>query len=180
MSGERHPVRVLPEVARRLDEPVPAGLRVTVGGVAGGVGTTTVTALLRAAAAWRTGPGRLEVVDGGREPWLTGPPGDVVVVVCAATPASLNDALAAARAVTGPAGLGRVVVAPVAVRGRGPGDAALLRAAADRPGCAVVPVPQDRALAAGAGTWGPGGLAAVPAVAPRAVALLAAVLDAAR
>lgn len=139
---------LVPEARRWLDAPLPAGARITVAGVAGGAGTTTVTGLLwwvlttyasRAVGLLDHGGGalhaRLPTAAPARAPELelhdAGPvalPGAPalasvapLVVVCAATGAGIDAATAAVRGlVPGPDDAARrCVVVPVATTGTG-------------------------------------------------------------
>ncbi|WP_456845863.1 hypothetical protein [Cellulomonas sp. P5_C6] len=159
-----------PEAHRWLTGPVPDGTRVVVAGVAGGVGTTTVAALV-----WRAldaaAPGRCGLLDhsggtlharaassrtGGQvvvhdlgphalaadSPALEDPSA-VVVVVCASHSAGLAAATRALEALA-PRSPGldrRALVVPVAVSGPG-------LAAREHP-ANVLALPRSRALAAG-------------------------------
>lgn len=175
------PVTLPPEAASWFGTPVPSGA-VVVGGVAGGVGTTTVARLLAAGLErWRTGPGTLTVLDAGREPWLGPLPAMPVVahvVVCGADAAGLR---AAADGLTA-LGAGGVVV-PVPVTGPGTPPGRLRRQAAEHaPWAAVVPLPRGRALAAGGPAPTGAGAADVlrdAGLARRVAALVAEVLRAA-
>lgn len=196
-----------PEAGRWLAAPAPAGTRVAVAGVAGGVGTTTVTALLWWALRDHQPVGLLDHGGGtlaARLPAHTPPaaprlvlhdvgpfaltpapalqdPGQVLVVVCAT--AALDAAAEAVAALTrGPADArARAVLVPVAVAGRSPGPVRLL-AEADALGlpCAVVPLGRHRALAAGGDVPGPGLDADVDRAHRTATALAAEVVRCAR
>lgn len=170
---------LVPESRRWLDAPLPAGARVTVAGVAGGVGTTTLTGLLwwtlttyasrsvglldhgggalhaRLPAASPTRTPDLVVHDAGPVA-LSGAPtlaaAAPLVVVCAATAAGIDAATTAVRELTPrpEEAWRRCVVVPVATTGAGlPGTA--LREHAHRQGlpAAVVPLRRSRPLAAG-------------------------------
>lgn len=182
------PVTLPPEAATWFAAPVPSGA-VLVGGVAGGVGTTTVARLLAAGLErWRTGPGTLTVLDGGREPWLGPPPALPVVaqvVVCGAGVDGLRAAaegLVALGAATG-TGVQRAVIVPVPVAGPGTPPGRLRRLAAEFGlTAAAVPLPRSRALAA----CGPSAAARGPAdplrsagLGPRVAALVVEVVRAA-
>ena len=169
-------------------------VRVVVHGVAGGVGTSTVTGLLRAVLEIRAaGPDRpvaaadgpLTVEDRGSATLLPGA-GDravVPVVVCPATVAGLAAAarLLGVRADAGPDSAPashRAVVAAVPVTGPGLDGRALLDTArgagiTDE----VVALPRSRALAAASG---PAATAVDPLLAGRLAALGAAVVRCAR
>lgn len=146
-----------PEAERWLRLPVP-DTEVTVTGVAGGVGTTTVATLLRSSLRlWRTGDGELTVTDVGIEPWLGGTelddPGTVVVVVC---PAHERGLVAAAEAVRRIAERSaddevhrRVVVAVVASSGPGCGTRRALSVAAGLTNVPVVVIGQCKEIAPG-------------------------------
>lgn len=183
------PVTLPPEAASWFGTPVPSGA-VVVGGVAGGVGTTTVARLLAAGLErWRTGPGTLTVLDAGREPWLGPLPAMPVVahvVVCGADVAGLRaaaDGLSALRAAPG-AGVPGAVVVPVPVTGPGTPPGRLRRAAGEVGlTTAVVPLLRSRALAAGgpiAGARGPADALGGAGLGPRVAALVVEVLRAAR
>ncbi|WP_225752723.1 hypothetical protein [Actinotalea sp. Marseille-Q4924] len=178
-------VLAAPEAARWLRTPVREGTGVAVVGVAGGVGVTTVTALLAVVLREWERDGDLVVRDVGRDGIPAGAadgPDVVVVVVCGATRAGIaaaDDALGDLVTRTGDAhAAGRAVVVAVPVAGRGTAPADLLAGLrAVRPGTALVVLPRSRALAAG------GRLptsAEDPAVHGRAAALAAEVVRAAR
>ncbi|WP_413453002.1 hypothetical protein AA0Y32_03660 [Georgenia phoenicis] len=170
-------VVVPPEARRWLDAPVPPGARVTVAGVAGGVGTTTVTGLLwwalttyghRRVALLDHGGGSLaarlpsappvpaadlELHDAGSLVGAAAHLPGACVLVCGAHAAGLT---AAATAVRDGGAHGRCVVVPVAVTGTALPGAALLatarRLGLDAP---LVPLHRSRALAAGGDVPGP-------------------------
>lgn len=178
-------VLAAPEAGRWLATPVREGTPVVVSGVAGGVGATTVTRLLEALLLEAGRAGDLEVRDVGRDGPATGAadaPGTVVVLVCGATRAGVAAAAEVLAALAMRTGDGTVparsVVAAVPVAGRGGAPTDLLAAVRSRqPGAELVVLPRSRALAAG------GRLptaAEDPAVDGRGVALLAAVVRAAR
>ncbi len=175
-----------PEARRWLDAPLPTGARVTVAGVAGGVGTTTVTGLLwwalttygartvglldhgggvlhaRLPAASPTRAPDLVLHDAGpvaltRAPALTA--AAPLVIVCGATELGVETATTAVRELASePADAWRrCVVVPVSTAGPGlPG--AELRDRAHRLGlpAAVVPLRHSRPLAAGGDVPAPG------------------------
>lgn len=178
-------VLAAPEALRWLRTPVREGTPVVVAGVAGGVGASTVARLLGALVDEAGRAGDLEVRDVGSEAPATGAadePGAVVVVVCGATRAGATaaaDALAVLASRTGEGSvLARAVVAAVPVTGRGAAPADLLAILRSRqPGAELVVLPRSRALAA-AGRLPTA--AEDPAVHGRGVALLAAVVRAAR
>ena len=146
-----------PEAERWLSMAVP-DTAVTVTGVAGGVGTSTVTALLRSALRmWRTGDGELTVTDVGTDPWLDGAqlddPHQVVVVVCPAHERGLGAAADAVRQIgarsADPDSARRVVVAVVATSGPGCGARRALTVAAGQVDAPVIVIPQCTAIAPG-------------------------------
>ncbi len=170
-------MRLPPEAASWFGAQVPSGA-VVVGGVAGGVGTTTVARLLAAGLErWRTGAGTLTVLDAGREPWLAPLPALPVVahvVVCRADVDGLRAAAAGLAAlgladggVVAPGGVAPgAVVVPVPAAGAGTPPGRLRRLAGEVGlAAAVVPLPRSRALAAGGPDVGPAAVGG-PAVAP--------------
>jgi len=160
-----------PEAHRWLTGPVPDGTRVVVAGVAGGVGTTTVAALVqqmldgrctlldhsggtlhaRAGTSGSTGArGGVVVHDLGPhalagESAALEDPGAVVVLVCASHAAGLAAAVQAYDALDprSPGLHGRALIVPVSVSGPGLGAKAL---GGPVP---VLGLPRSRALAAG-------------------------------
>lgn len=172
------------EAARWLGAPL-RPVRVVVHGVAGGVGTTTVATLLRAALARCPGTtdARPTVDDAAHEALLPGA-GDLAVVPVVVCPATTHGLTAAARllgargeAAPGPSSQRAVVVA-VPVTGRGlDGRAALEAARSVGLVDELVILPWSRALAARAGA---AALAGDRLLAGRVDAVAAAVVRCAR
>ncbi|WP_421742483.1 hypothetical protein [Cellulomonas sp.] len=157
-----------PEAHRWLTGPVPDGTRVVVAGVAGGVGTTTVAALvgrmldgrcalldhsggrLHARAGSTSSRGPVVVHDlgphalAGESPALEDP-GAVIVLVCASHTAGLAAAVRAFETLEprSPGLHGRALIVPVAVSGPGLGARELTGPVP------VLGLPRSRALAAG-------------------------------
>ncbi len=169
MSGDL----LAPEAHRWLTGPLPDGTRVVVAGVAGGVGTTTVAALLRQVLGARCGlrdhsggtlharAGAAPASDDGvvvvvvvhdlgphalaRDSAALEDPGAVVVLVCPSHRAGLASAVRALESLEprSPGLRERAMIVPVAVSGPG---LPVRELTADVP---VLALPRSRALAAG-------------------------------
>lgn len=156
MSGQL--VVVAPEAARWLGVEVPASATVVVGGVTGGVGTSTVARLLADVLVGLRGAlVSPQVVDAGTvaRAWAVGDepvPAGVVLVVCGAHPEAVAAGCAVVRDLRArpDAAARTVLLVPVATAGTTAAPSALLAAAADLGvPTGVLPVPRSRALAAG-------------------------------
>lgn len=149
-----------PEAERWLSLAVP-DTAVTVTGVVGGAGASTVASLLRSALRlWRTGDGELTITDVGNDPWLDGAqlddPHQVVVVVCPAHERGLAAAADAVRQIGARSGdpdsARRVVVAVVATSGPGCGAQRALAVTAGVVDAPVIVIPRCTAIAPGSFT----------------------------